>query len=199
MGPERELKAPGDNKSILLFVQSQPGIEHPWFLFSRRASGLAKTLLLFRNLRPSWPCSHSPSTFRNVLSFTFKSVLHVQRHSDWSQLASVSQTFIVSSAKFYAKRSVCVLIHVWLFAIPWTVVLGAPLSMGFFRQIYWYVQPFFSPGKLSNPGIKSISTCISCISRWILYHWATWESHAKKKGQHKRINKVWFALSRQWG
>lgn len=29
MGLERELKAPDGNKSISLFVQSQPGIEHP--------------------------------------------------------------------------------------------------------------------------------------------------------------------------
>lgn len=33
MGLERELKAPDGNKSISFFVQSQLGIEHPWFCF----------------------------------------------------------------------------------------------------------------------------------------------------------------------
>ena len=51
-----------------------------------------------------------------------------------------------------------------LFATPWTVV---PLSMGFPRQEYWsrLLSPF--PGASSRPRDQ---TCMSCISRWILYH-----------------------------
>ena len=44
--------------------------------------------------------------------------------------------------------------HVLLFAIPWTVVHQAPLSMGFPRQEYWSGLPFPSPGDLPNPGIE---------------------------------------------
>ena len=50
--------------------------------------------------------------------------------------------------------------RVWLFAIPWTVVYQAPLSMGFSRQEYWSELPFFSPGDLPNPGIESGSPAL---------------------------------------
>ena len=43
---------------------------------------------------------------------------------------------------------------VQLFAIPWTVVYQASLSMGFSRQEYWSGLPFPSPGDLPNPGIE---------------------------------------------
>ena len=47
--------------------------------------------------------------------------------------------------------------HVQLFAIPWTVALQAPLSMGFSRQEYWSGVPFLLPGDLSDPGIQTAS------------------------------------------
>ena len=40
------------------------------------------------------------------------------------------------------------------FAIPWTVVPQAPLSVGFPGQEYWSGLPFPSPGDLPDPGIK---------------------------------------------
>ena len=40
---------------------------------------------------------------------------------------------------------------------PWTVVLQAPLSMGFSRQGYWSELLFPSPGDLPNPGIGPTS------------------------------------------
>ena len=55
------------------------------------------------------------------------------------------------------------------FATPWTVALQAPLSMGFPRQDYWSGLPFSSPGESSRPRDW---TCISCITRRILYYWA---------------------------
>ena len=37
----------------------------------------------------------------------------------------------------------------------WTAAChGIPLSMGFFRKIYWSEQPFPSPADFPNPGIK---------------------------------------------
>ena len=36
----------------------------------------------------------------------------------------------------------------------WTIVLQAPLSMGFSRQKYWSKLPFPTPGDLLDPGIE---------------------------------------------
>ena len=36
----------------------------------------------------------------------------------------------------------------------WTVVLQAPLSMGFFRKEYWNTLPCPPPGDFPNPGIE---------------------------------------------
>ena len=44
-----------------------------------------------------------------------------------------------------------------LFVTPWTVVLRAPLSMGFSRQEYWRGMPCPPPGDLLNPGIGPAS------------------------------------------
>ena len=43
---------------------------------------------------------------------------------------------------------------------PWTIVLQAPLSMGFSRQEYWSGLPFSSPGDLPNPGIEPWSPAL---------------------------------------
>ena len=37
---------------------------------------------------------------------------------------------------------------------PWTIVLQAPLSMGFPRQEYWSGLPFPTPGDLPDPEIE---------------------------------------------
>ena len=63
-------------------------------------------------------------------------------------------------------------------ATVWTVAHQAPLSMGFSRQKYWSRLPFPPLGDIPNPGIKPTSSCVSCIGRWFLYHWATREAHA---------------------
>ena len=64
-----------------------------------------------------------------------------------------------------------VLSSIWLFATPGPIRLLCPWNF---------------PGK--NTGVVAISyfrwsfwsrdqTWVSCIGRWILYHWATWEAH----------------------
>ena len=63
-----------------------------------------------------------------------------------------------------------------LSATLWIVAHQAPLSMGFSRQEYWSGLPCPPPRDLPNPEIKPASQ-ISCIDRWVLYHWATWEAH----------------------
>ena len=59
----------------------------------------------------------------------------------------------------------CVLSHfsyVRLFATLQTVALQAPLSIGFPWQEYWSAWPFPSPGDLSDPGIKPLSSALVC-------------------------------------
>ena len=61
------------------------------------------------------------------------------------------------------------------FATPWTVAHHAPLSMEFSRKrILKWVAIFFRES--SQPRDQ---THVSCIGRWILYHWATWEAQYK--------------------
>ena len=48
-------------------------------------------------------------------------------------------------------------------ATPWTVVLQAPLSMGFPSQEYWSGLPLLTPGGLPNPGIKLLCLLRMCI------------------------------------
>ena len=50
--------------------------------------------------------------------------------------------------------------HVQLFAIPWTVVYQASLSMGFTRHEYWRGLPLPSPGDLPDPGIEPMSPAL---------------------------------------
>ena len=76
---------------------------------------------------------------------------------------------------FWYRGCYLVLSCVQLFATRCSIARQAPLSMGFPRQEYWNGLPFPSSGDLPDPGIKS-DPGIYCISRWILYHWTTWEA-----------------------
>ena len=51
----------------------------------------------------------------------------------------------------------CSVACICLFVTPWTVVLQAPLSMGFPRQEWWSGWPFPSPGDPPDPGIEPAS------------------------------------------
>ena len=51
-----------------------------------------------------------------------------------------------------------------------TIAHQAPLSMGFSRKECWSGLPCPPPGDLPDSGIEPASH-VSCISRWILYHW----------------------------
>ena len=46
-----------------------------------------------------------------------------------------------------------------IFEAPWTVVLQAPLSLGFPRQEYWSGLQFPSLGDLPDPGTKPMVSC----------------------------------------
>ena len=61
---------------------------------------------------------------------------------------------------FVLPQKVKVLV-VQFFAIPWTVVRQAPLSMEFSRQEYWWNGlPFPPPGDLPDSGIEPTSPAL---------------------------------------
>ena len=75
----------------------------------------------------------------------------------------------------------CVLSHfsrVRLFATLWTVACQAYLSMGFSRQEYWSVLPYFPPGDLPDPGIEPVSYASApALAGEFFTTRATWEAH----------------------
>ena len=73
--------------------------------------------------------------------------------------------------------------HVQVFVTPWTVAGQAPLSTGFSRQEHRSGLSFPSPRNLPNPGIE-LSSHISCIVGWVLYH----QHHLGSPGQ--RLNRL---------
>ena len=64
------------------------------------------------------------------------------------------------------KVKVKSLSRVRVFAIPWTVVYQASLSMGFSRHEYWSGLPFPSPGDLLDPGITPRSPALQADASW---------------------------------
>ena len=58
----------------------------------------------------------------------------------------------------------------------------ALLSMGFPRQEYWCGLPFPSSGNIPDLGIEY------CVSRWILYRWAS------REAQSNNINSVYVSI-----
>ena len=59
---------------------------------------------------------------------------------------------------------------VWLFVTPWNVVRQVPLSMGFSRLEYQSGLPCPPTRDLLDPGMEP-SLLVSCIGRWVLYHY----------------------------
>ena len=85
-------------------------------------------------------------------------------------------TFTGRCCLFESVVKVKLLLHVWLFATPWTLAYRAPPSMGFSQQRYWSGLPFPSPEDLPNTGIEPRSTCIAG-RHFIL--WATREASSR--------------------
>ena len=65
------------------------------------------------------------------------------------------------------------------FAVSWTVVCQAPLSMGFPRQEYWSGVPFRTPGDLPDPGIEPPSLGSPALAGGFFTTSATWEALMK--------------------
>ena len=56
----------------------------------------------------------------------------------------------------------------------------ASLSMEFSKQGYWSGLPFSTLGDLLDPGIEPMSH-VSCIGRWVLYHYHHLESYRNEQ------------------
>ena len=86
--------------------------------------------------------------------------------------------FYVSLSKVFINHHVfsCVS-HVRLFAIPWTIVCQAPLSMGFPPARYWSQLPCPPLGDLPYSGIEPVSPETPTLASRFFTCWATWEAH----------------------
>ena len=72
----------------------------------------------------------------------------------------------------------CVYVHVLhrvrLFVTCWTIACQASLSVKFSRQEYWHSH-FLLQRIFLTQGSKLLVSCVSCLSRRILYHCTTWD------------------------
>ena len=82
----------------------------------------------------------------------------------------------------------CALSHVRLFATPWTTAHKASSVCGILqaRRLEW-VAMSFSRGS-SRPSDRTHISCISCIGRQVLCHWAIWEASFQDRPQYKEIH-----------
>ena len=68
----------------------------------------------------------------------------------------------------------CVLSHVQLFVVLWTVACQGPLSMETSRQL-----PFPTPGDFPNPGIEPTSLASPALAGGFFTTSTTWEACSK--------------------
>ena len=80
------------------------------------------------------------------------------------------------------EHACCVLSHfssVQAFVTSWTVVLQAPLSMGFPRQEYWSGLPWPPPGDLPDSEIAPMSLKSPALAGGFFTTSATWEAQQR--------------------
>ena len=78
-----------------------------------------------------------------------------------------------------SSNSACMLSNfsrIWLFATPQTVTRQVPLSMGLYCKDTGVGSHFLLQGNFPTQASNHVF-CGSCIGRWILYYWASWEAH----------------------
>ena len=117
-----------------------------------------------------------------------------QYHCAGNWLFSTTHSFKRNTASIRQKPTqrckapMCTHAHslspVWLFATPWTDCTSPDSSIpGIFQaRILEQVAISYPKGSSWSRDLTHVS-CISCIGRWILYPWATWEAINLKKGK----------------
>ena len=93
--------------------------------------------------------------------------------SDWTELKFDSDYF--NSSIIPLCLCACMLSHICLFVTPSTIAHQVPLSMGFSSKNIG-VGCHSLLQVISQPRDPTHVFCVSCIRRWILYHWATREA-----------------------
>ena len=85
-------------------------------------------------------------------------------------------------------------------AAAWTVVLQAPLSMGFSRQEHWSGLPFPTPEDLPDPRIEATSLVSPSLSGGFFTASATWEALSRDKAGRKEMRSLslWGLCSKAW-
>ena len=84
---------------------------------------------------------------------------------------------------------------VWFCATPWTEARQAPLSVGILQaRILEWVAVLSSRGSF-RPRDRTHASCISCISRQILYHWSPGKLPSSQKGLSNNLSQsIYFLL-----
>ena len=84
---------------------------------------------------------------------------------------NVFEIFFKNCVRCSIHVAVWLLSCVWLFVTPWTVCSppGSSVHRVSQARILEWVAISFSRGS----SLPKDQTCISCIGRWILYHWGT--------------------------
>ena len=77
--------------------------------------------------------------------------------------------------------------HAWFFSIPWTAACQAPLSIGFSREI---ITGMSSSRESSQPRGQTHVSYISCIDRWVFYHYCHLGS-PKSSNEHRMYKHGW--------
>ena len=169
--PETHTSAPAESlfprPGIILYILNTPKVSvlQTWLLIQNTRRPLSNTSAessshLNQNLRGGE--AGGVNTFKNPSG---DSTLQPTENLCWKQKISFVPKWQLLSLLASVKKCKS-LSHVWVFADPWTA--AHQNTMEFFRQEYWRTP---SPGNLPDPG----STQVSCIGRWDIYHWATWE------------------------
>ena len=81
-----------------------------------------------------------------------------------------------TNAKWYTYACVHVCTVLTDFVTLGTVAHQAPLSMGFFQARILEWVAICSSREPSLHRDQTHIFCVSCIGRWVLYNWATWEA-----------------------
>ena len=123
--------------------------------------------------------------------------------SDWTELRLwwALGSVISGLAGFHLSRLLCAqsLSHIWLFCDPMGCNLpGSSVHRVFQAGILEWVAISYSRGS-SWPRDWTCISCVSCVGRWILYHWATGEAASLVRGSFKKwlLNSCPNLLSQQ--
>ena len=119
--------------------------------------------------------SHS---FSSPLSSGYPKPLNSSSLPPESNLVCFSVSSLGQFVPLCSRRvHVCILSCVWLFVTLWTVAHQTPLSLRLLGKntgagCHFLFQGI-SPTLGLNLHLLRCISCVSCIGRWILHHWAT--------------------------